>query len=62
MIPKAEPQTLLPHLVMPEHHEVRPKKMVECGYTVPQAAVPDRGPTDFVELLLAPGPDAEEGR
>lgn len=49
------PQTLLPHLVMPDHHDVRPANVVERRLHGALAAAADRGPQDFAELLLVPG-------
>jgi hypothetical protein len=54
--PVAAPaQDLLPHLVMPSHHEVRPENIVERRLHGALAAAADRGPQDFAELLLVPG-------
>ena len=50
-----EPQGLLPHLVMPGHHEVRPENIVERRLHGALAAAADRGPEDFAALLLVPG-------
>ncbi len=54
--PPPEPvQPLLPHLVMPAHHDVRPKDvMIRRLHGALQAAA-DSGPQDFSELLLVPG-------
>src|SRR5947208_733776 len=49
----AEP--LLPHLVMPAHHDVRSSDVFERRLRGSLAAAADRGPTDFPELLLVPG-------
>ena len=46
---------LLPHLVMPEHHDVRPKDVLIRRLHGALAAAADRGPTDFADLLLVPG-------
>jgi hypothetical protein len=52
----AEPtQALLPHLMMPAHHDVRPKDVVERRLHGALAAAADRGPRDFADLLLVPG-------
>ncbi|HJU20239.1 MAG TPA: DUF763 domain-containing protein [Stellaceae bacterium] len=48
-------QALLPHLVMPPHHEVRPSDIFERRLRGSLAAAADRGPVDFSELLLIPG-------
>jgi hypothetical protein len=49
------PQPLLPHLVMPEHHEVRSSDVVLRRLHGSLAAAADHGPADFPELLLTPG-------
>jgi uncharacterized protein len=46
---------LLPHLVMPTHHDVRPKDVMLRRLHGALAAAADRGPEDFAELLLVPG-------
>lgn len=51
----AGPQPLLPHLIMPAHHDVRPEDVVERRLHGALAAAADRGPQDFSELLLVPG-------
>lgn len=48
-------QPLLPHLVMPAHHDVRAGDVVLRRLHGALAAAADRGPTDFSELLLTPG-------
>jgi hypothetical protein len=48
-------QLLLPHLVMPAHHDVRPSDVFERRLRGTLAAAADCGPTDFPELLLVPG-------
>jgi len=53
--PASSPQALLPHLVMPEHHDVRGKDVVLRRLHGALAAAADRGPADFAELLLVPG-------
>ncbi len=52
---KPGPQALLPHLVLPGHHDVRPGDVVERRLHGALAAAADRGPKDFAELLLVPG-------
>jgi uncharacterized protein len=47
-------QPLLPHLVMPAHHDVRPEDVVARRLHGNLAAAADRGPADFSELLLTP--------
>jgi uncharacterized protein len=46
---------LLPHLVMPEHHDVRPADVHLRRLHGTLAAAAERGPADFAELLLVPG-------
>jgi len=53
--PVTNPQPLLPHLVMPEHHDVRGKDMVLRRLHGTLAAAADRGPEDFPDLLMTPG-------
>lgn len=50
-----ETAPLLPHLVMPEHHDVRPKDVILRRLHGALAAAADAGPADFAELLLVPG-------
>ncbi|HSI01529.1 MAG TPA: DUF763 domain-containing protein [Reyranella sp.] len=55
---KSEPveaAPLLPHLVMPEHHDVRPKDVILRRLHGALSAAADAGPADFAELLLVPG-------
>jgi uncharacterized protein len=58
----AETQPLLPHLVMPAHHDVRPEDIVTHRLHANLAAAAERGPTDFAELLLVPGVGARTVR
>jgi uncharacterized protein len=58
--PPAEP--LLPHLIMPAHHDVRPKDVHVRRLHGNLAAAADRGPQDFSELLLTPGVGARTVR
>ena len=58
----AEVQPLLPHLVMPAHHDVRPEDVVAHRLHGNLAAAADRGPADFSELLLTPGVGARTVR
>ena len=53
---------LLPHLVMPAHHDVRPKDVLIRRLHGALAAAADRGPADFAELLLVPGVGARTVR
>jgi hypothetical protein len=48
-------QPLLPHLVMPAHHEVRASDVFTRRLHGTLAAAAERGPVDFAELLLTPG-------
>ena len=48
-------QPLLPHLIMPAHHDVRPKDVIARRLHGTLAAAADRGPSDFADLLLVPG-------
>jgi uncharacterized protein len=55
-IERKEPaQALLPHLVMPAHHDVRSSDVFSRRLYGTLAAAAERGPVDFPELLLAPG-------
>jgi hypothetical protein len=54
-LPDAPPQLVLPHLVMPAHHDVRPSDVRPARLHASLAAAADRGPADFAELLLVPG-------
>jgi hypothetical protein len=45
----------LPHLVMPAHHDVRPKDVMARRLHGALAAAAERGPADFADLLLVPG-------
>ena len=58
--PPAQP--LLPHLVMPAHHDVRPKDVMLRRLHGALAAAADCGPRDFAELLLVPGVGARTVR
>ncbi len=53
--PKEQDQALLPHLVMPEHHDVRAENIVAKRLHGNLAAAADRGVADFRQLLLTPG-------
>ena len=48
-------QPMLPHLVMPAHHDVREKDVNMRRLHGTLAAAADRGPEDFQQLLLVPG-------
>ena len=60
--PAEDPEPLLPHLVMPAHHEVRAEDIVTRRLHANLAAAADRGPKDFVELLKVPGVGARTVR
>jgi uncharacterized protein len=48
-------QAMLPHLVMPAHHDVRASDVHARRLHGNLAAAAERGPKDFSELLLTPG-------
>ncbi|MCX5519130.1 DUF763 domain-containing protein [Kaistia defluvii] len=48
-------QMLLPHLIMPAHHDVRSSDVVTRRLHGALAAAADQGPADFADLLLVPG-------
>jgi hypothetical protein len=48
-------QPLLPHLIMPAHHDVRESDIVMRRLHGNIAAAAERGPADFADLLLVPG-------
>jgi hypothetical protein len=50
-----EPQPMLPHLIMPAHHDVRASDVHVRRLRATLAAAAERGPKDFPELLLTPG-------
>ncbi|QHO71723.1 hypothetical protein ACH79_02860 [Bradyrhizobium sp. CCBAU 051011] len=52
---KAPAQAVLPHLVMPAHHDVRSSDVFSRRLHGTLAAAAERGPVDFPELLLTPG-------
>ena len=52
---KVSPQPVLPHLIMPTHHDVRPSDVVMRRLHGSLAAAANCGPRDFAELLLVPG-------
>jgi hypothetical protein len=60
--PPPPEQLALPHLVMPAHHDVRPKDVIARRLHGNLAAAADRGPEDFSELLLTPGVGARTVR
>jgi uncharacterized protein len=54
--------SLLPHLSMPDHHDVRAENVVVRRLHGALAAAADRGPKDFAELLQVPGVGARTVR
>jgi hypothetical protein len=48
-------QPLLPHLIMPAHHDVRSSDVIARRLHGNLAAAVDRGPKDFPDLLLTSG-------
>jgi uncharacterized protein len=65
-MPKRAPmrpcEPLLPHLVMPEHHDVRSSDVLVRRLQGSLAAAANRGPCDFSQLLLVPGVGARTVR
>jgi hypothetical protein len=59
---EAPAQPLLPHLVMPAHHDVRPKDVFARRLHATLAAAETQGPADFADLLLTPGVGARTVR
>ncbi|MDB6166636.1 MAG: hypothetical protein JWQ83_1776 [Lacunisphaera sp.] len=49
---------MLPHLVMPAHHDIRSGDVFSRRLHGTLAAAAERGPVDFPELLLTPGAGA----
>ena len=62
--PQPEPaqQSLLPHLVLPDRHEVKPTDIIARRLYGNFAAAAERGPADFAELLMVPGMGARTVR
>jgi uncharacterized protein len=60
--PREESQPLLPHLIMPAHHDVRGEDIVTRRLHGNLAAAADAAPRDFTELLLVPGVGARTVR
>lgn len=48
-------QEVIPTLVMPKHHDIRPEDVIPRRLHGTLAAAADRAPVDFEELLLTPG-------
>src|SRR3984885_9785636 len=59
---EAPAQALLPHLIMPAHHDVRSSDVFTRRLHGTLAAAAERGPVDFPELLLTPGVGARTVR
>ena len=59
---EAPAQALLPHLVMPAHHDVRSSDVFTRRLHGTLAAAAERGPVDFPDLLLTPGVGARTVR
>ena len=55
-------QPMLPHLVMPAHHDVRPKDVILRRLHASLGAAADNAPADFADLLLVPGVGARTVR
>ena len=55
-------QLLLPHLIMPDHHDVRSGDVIARRLYGNLAAAAERGPKDFPDLLLTPGVGARTVR
>jgi hypothetical protein len=55
-------QQVLPHLIMPEHHDVRSSDVHARRLYGNLAAAADRAPADFADLLLTPGVGARTVR
>jgi hypothetical protein len=53
--PDQDDEPLLPYLVMPDHHDVRPSDVLLRRLHASLAAAADRGPVDFTDLLQVPG-------
>src|SRR6185312_16610505 len=48
-------QPLIPHLIMPDRHDVRSEDVISRRLHAALAAAADSGPKDFPDLLLTPG-------
>jgi hypothetical protein len=60
--PDGDDEPMLPHLVMPDHHDVRPKDVILRRLHGSLTAAADQGPSDFANLLLVPGVGARTVR
>ncbi len=59
---EAPAQGMLPHLIMPAHHDVRSSDVFSRRLHGTLAAAAERGPVDFPDLLLTPGVGARTVR
>src|SRR5580698_4180283 len=59
---EAPAQAMLPHLIMPAHHDVRSSDVFTRRLHGTLAAAAERGPADFPDLLLTPGVGARTVR
>ncbi|MEO6012038.1 MAG: DUF763 domain-containing protein [Devosia sp.] len=55
-------QPMLPYLVMPAHHDVKPKDVILRRLHGSLTAAADQGPADFADLLMVPGVGARTVR
>jgi uncharacterized protein len=60
--PRKQAEPMLPHLIMPAHHDVRSQDIVTRRLHGNLAAAAECGPQDFSELLLVPGVGARTVR
>ena len=60
--PAAKAEPLLPHLVMPDHHDVRSDDVILRRLHGTLAAAAEVGPKEFPDLLLVPGVGARTVR
>ncbi len=61
-VPDPNAQPMLPHLVMPDHHDVRAEDVIARRLHGGFAAAAERGPADFADLLAVPGVGARTVR
>jgi hypothetical protein len=61
-VPEPAEQPMLPHLIMPAHHDVRESDVNMKRLHGNLAAAADRGPREFEDLLLVPGVGARTVR
>src|SRR6202012_5236411 len=59
---EAPAHAMLPHLIMPAHHDVRSSDVFTRRLHGTLAAAAERGPVDFPDLLLTPGVGARPVR